>query len=103
MIAIVTFQINNLYGRITLTIMLFSIPQNFPATSSLNRFGYTLENELKLNLKPSAEKGKNARLMLSSIFKKSRRVQSKKRKSSDRGKPKGAKKQRQTLHDNLID
>ena len=76
------YQIENMFGRAVLAIMLFSLPSSFPAKPSLGNFGYLVQNELKLNLNPSLQKEKNVRLLLASLFKKknSKRVRSVKRK-----------------------
>ena len=67
------FQINNMFGRSVLAIILFSIPKHFPQRTELSKFGYLLDNGLKHNLCPSIKKERNINL-LSSVLKKSAKV-----------------------------
>ena len=65
-----SYQISNLFGRVVVAIMLFSIPSRFPTKNDLLKFGYILtDNYLKFNLTPSIKKERNVKLMLSSIHK----------------------------------
>ena len=97
-------QIDNMFGRSVLTILLFSIPESFPPVHDLAKFGYSfINNELKHNLNPLVGKEKNARLLLKSILKKIKFPPKSKRKlASERGKQRGVKRLKQTSN-NLID
>jgi len=70
------FQIRNMFGRAVLSIMLFSIPTSFPEKSALNSFGYIVRDGLTFNLKPTSNKEKSVHLLLSSVFKRPKRVKS---------------------------
>ena len=66
------YQVNNLYGRIVLTTLLFSVTEYFPPKKDLEKFGYKLEGQnILFNLKTSNnEREKNVRSLLSGIGKK---------------------------------
>ena len=70
------FQIRNMFGRAVLSIMLFSIPTSFPEKSALYSFGYIVRDRLTFNLKPTLNKEKSVHLLLSSVFKRPKRVKS---------------------------
>ena len=66
------YQVLNLYGRIVLTSLLFSVTEYFPPRKDLEKFGYKLEGQnILVNLKTSNnEKEKNVRSLLAAIGKK---------------------------------
>ena len=66
------YQIHNLYGRIVLTTLLFSVTEYFPPMKDLEKFGYKLEGQTILfNLTTSNNvKEKNVRSLLAAIGKK---------------------------------
>ena len=67
-----SYQVLNLYGRIVLTCLLFSVTEYFPPRKDLEKFGYKLEGQnILFNLKTSNnEKEKNVRSLLAAIGKK---------------------------------
>ena len=80
------YQMDNIFGRAVLTILLFSIPECFPPVADLPKFGYVLsEAGLKLNLASSDKKERNARLLLASACKASKKkgASAEKRKTSE--------------------
>ena len=96
-------QIDNMFGRLVLTIMLFSIPSSFPPKSDLCKFGYLQTDVLKFNLLPTVGKEKSVRLLLASVLRKSKQSQSTKRKNSTERSKTTSKKQKRALTVNLID
>ena len=84
--------------------MLFSIPKHFPGRVDLAKFGYCLDNGLKLNLSTSVNKERNVNILLSSVLKKSGKVISTKRnKVNNGGRPTLRKKLKKSCSSNFID
>ena len=105
-------QIQNLYGRCVLTALLFCITDYFPPKDSLNKFGYTLQDDkVTFNLDSSHGKEKNVRVMLAGIIKKGNIDKeididgNKKRTLLDKGNKakKISKRRKQNVAENLID
>ena len=101
------YQVHNLYGRIVLTSLLFSVTEYFPQIKDLEKFGYKLEGQnILFNLKTSDnEKEKNVRSLLAAIGKKgniNEEIQNTNKKRTSNITSNNSKKRQKNLPENFI-